>query len=813
MRHFLAIAMILFPVFAWSETVLVRSGDHAGFSRLAFDFAEPTKWSMGRVAQGYEIRLARKNLKIDIRNVFKKITHDRIRAIQISPENNRIDISLACTCHADAFEFRSGLLVIDIKDGPPNPDSVFEKGFTQDEIAKQMPPASPTSPSLLVPSNITPSRPEPDDASPREPMQPASGQPPLLWPDNMSAPQPAPIAPERVQLPVVIPHEESTPIPVSIKTENPTAARILRMQAGIASEIGRAATQGLLTPNVKFPKPSATPHPAPANMAVTPEQASISPPEPPAADRVNMHVQTSVDRDSGTDHATSEILNGNGETCLPTSVFDLSNWGDPDNPIAAISKQRARLTTELDKVDPQAVEALAKAYIYAGFGAESQAVLSAFDITIPHQDILKTMAEIMDYGAAVDGTALQNQTDCNTAAALWATLALKAFPPGLSINSAAVKLHFSGLPLRLRQHLGPTLAQRFLAAGDQETAIALKNAITRAPGNPDPGLQMLDAHLQRIDGHSEKSQAMLREIVNRDGSLASEALAELLERKIAADEQIDPGLIASAQAQAFERRGTKIGQRLQRDGILALSKSGAYMKAAQQIQKLQSDSEYPAKDTQGLWESVLADATIHASNKDFLLLVFGSQEYLKKANIARQVRRRASKRLVAAGFPDIAVTILAADTRPDPGDRRVLAAAALEEGNTSRALELLKSATGEQAHILRAQAYIAQEKFNMAAQEFAAAQDQAGQRLAAWKSQDWQTLETLGSPSERQTAALALSRAPQPGKPASTQAGRELANSPGALAQSQTLIETSRTSREAITAILNAFPAVGAVGS
>lgn len=108
-----------------AETVNVMSGEHRGFSRLAMTLQTPRPWKLGRDGAAYVLRIEGPEVELDTGRVFSRIARKRISAVSLSrPGEMRID--LACDCHANAFEERPGLLVLDVLDGPPAAGSRFE---------------------------------------------------------------------------------------------------------------------------------------------------------------------------------------------------------------------------------------------------------------------------------------------------------------------------------------------------------------------------------------------------------------------------------------------------------------------------------------------------------------------------------------------------------------------------------------------------------------------------------------------------------------------------------------------------------------
>ena len=97
-RLILILLLACFPIGAAAQKIVVRSGEHGDFSRLAFSFSTPVEWKMGRVSGGYEIRLKGNGNVIDTSGVFQRIAHDRIKDISVSQDNTNITLTVDCVC-------------------------------------------------------------------------------------------------------------------------------------------------------------------------------------------------------------------------------------------------------------------------------------------------------------------------------------------------------------------------------------------------------------------------------------------------------------------------------------------------------------------------------------------------------------------------------------------------------------------------------------------------------------------------------------------------------------------------------------------
>lgn len=142
MIRILFLILALLPGVALAEPIRVQSGEHDGFTRLVLDYGKPVDWQVGRSADGYELRV-NTSASYDFTQVFDLIGKGRLAAIWADPVSGALRIGIACPCHAIPFEFRPGIVVVDLKDGPPPPESSFELALdgtaTPDLSARPLP--------------------------------------------------------------------------------------------------------------------------------------------------------------------------------------------------------------------------------------------------------------------------------------------------------------------------------------------------------------------------------------------------------------------------------------------------------------------------------------------------------------------------------------------------------------------------------------------------------------------------------------------------------------------------------------------------
>lgn len=502
-------ACLLLPAPALAQVIRVVSGDHPTFTRLVLSFDIPPDWQLGRLADGYALRLAGQVPRYDLSDVFRRITRDRLSAAWADPGDGTLRLRVACACHALPFELRPGVLVIDIRDGQPPPGSSFETDFDGKLL-----------PALAAAPRIRPR------------TRTGSAMPAFDWTAQLRAGPSGALPPD---LPVPPP-----PMPA------PTTAAL---REELLRGLSQGMSEGLIDPVDRLPTTPSAPRPervpTGGNLRLgdpLDSRTGLSPPQQVAAD---------------------------GQACPDDSRLDLSAWGETEPAATQLSSTLATLVGEFDRPDPAAVQRAVRLHLHLGFGAEARALLQAFPISSPDTAFWASLGRLVDGEADPDGP-FRGMAGCDGTAALWALLADPSLPPRLS-RAPAVLRSFSALPAPLRQHLGPGLAERFLAAGDTATATALQDAFLRIPGPARPRATVTEARITAALGAAPQAADLLQQPANDPGPDQPLALAALVDLHAAEGRPIDPTIESAIAAYLPQFAGTPDEAVLRRAHLLALA--------------------------------------------------------------------------------------------------------------------------------------------------------------------------------------------------------------------------------------------------
>lgn len=484
--------------FATAAPVLVKSGEHDGFTRLVLDYRAPVAWQVGRTADGYALRIVNDAPVYDLTDTFKLIGKSRLAGIAADPASGVLNLAIACACYAIPFEFRPGIVVIDLRDGRPPKGSSFEEPLVQA------------------------ARPE---------AQSEPGPAPARYDWTVAA-----LAQLRTGAP-----QATDAQPFAPQLDSDPALQPLRNS--LLHQLSRGAAQGVVD--------MAKLHPG-ETVAVASAHDST-----PSA-RVALGELPGVALSNGLpDH---ESIGAQGQACVDSARLDVASWGD-DSPIfAQIATSRAGLIAEFDKPDPAVLQRAIQFQLFIGFGAEAKQVMQAFPVDLPDKPLWQSMARLVD-GRPDPGSAFIGQESCDSAAALWAILAQPRLDASQHANINAAFLAFSALPIGLRRDLGPVLADRFIAIGASGAAARVRDAIMRAPGGTGPDATLLTAKIEMAQGDAAAAEATLQPVITDPGPGTAAALVALVEARVAQDLPVAADLVAALEAVVQEQAGSPAATR------------------------------------------------------------------------------------------------------------------------------------------------------------------------------------------------------------------------------------------------------------
>ncbi len=766
LRLWLVTLLLALPVSA--ETVLVQSGEHNSFSRLVLRLSEPSDWLLGKTDAGYELRLLRPDITLDLARAFQLIPRTRIT--ELAGIESGLLLSVARGTHAIAFETQPGTIVIDVTTGPAPADSRFEAPLPA-AAPLVVPETAPATPATARAQSdlVLPMRPAIVPPDPRL----AHAWPKLAASDRISGISPGLTAPQTAAFP---------------------DPRVAEAEQQLILQLGRAASQGIVTmtlpdsaappaaPSPQTPQPPA--EPAPPNLGTR------------AARQLAVRSQTVFDRD-GPGRYPRDMLSADGLTCITDDIVNVSGWSNNEPVALQIGAAQVGLIGEFDRPDADRVLALARLYIALGMGAEVPALLRGLNTVVAHAEVLHAMAAIIDDAPVPPAARLAEMTTCDSQVALWAVLASSSLEPGAEVNTLAILRAFSNLPLNLRHLLGPRLADRLLEIGAEAAARALRSAITRAPGEHGAAIGLIDAGIEISTGEPTAAAAALVPIMAENGPDAPLATIRFIDAQLAAGATVQQTTIEAAAALAFEHREAALGPELARAHMLAAGSAGLFEQAFAALANMpeQASDEFVAARTAELMHQLVATPDD---------LVFATQYFANRTLVLLQrdwaLQMQTAARLLDLGFPAEARRVLGAEAVRTEEGRLLRARASLLEADGTAALAEITGLSGIEATRLRAEALRLTGDHDAARRAFERADDPARAAEEAWAGGAWAEAAVLGTESQRALLTAFGLGAPTPGT------GPEQPEE-APLAASRALLANARAAREALEKMLAEAPA------
>ena len=765
---------------ALSKPVRVRTGEHKNYTRIVFDLPKRVEWTLRQEDDKAILLFAGQEFEFDTGRVFNRLSEGRVNAISNGPGNESLTIELGCKCELATFWYGRSSLVVDIRDvaeatsEPPKP-----------QVTEQItdPPSEPAHVAEMRQASV----------------------PPIIIPNARSSIAAALTMSEFApDMKVATAEDPASDEILSADPVVPQASErnLLEARDSLLRQIGRAASQGLLSPNVSLPRKSERPK-EPDHGDNGPEQTAapmISETETgnAALDQINLRAQSSIDRDflSALSQATGETSD---RVCLKPSQIDVTIWGTDDPFAQQIGAVRVRLSGEFDKTDEAAVMELTRLYLYFGFGAEARQTLKLITEETPETALLKDMAAIFEKGYAPVGSQLSGQLNCDAPISLWSALSYQALPTGVEMDENAILRGFNALPPHLRSYLGPILSRRFLEAGQKTTSDRILRILNRNEETTTPESDLVQAEIGLAENANKEAEALLDDVVTSGAKPSAEALLLKIETALEAGHTISFETAQLAGAYAQENRDKALGHELSQAYVVSLAASGAFDQSYQEFARLKPELE---PENQLVAQSKMLEfLTANADDMTFLEHIF--TDYADQPDaIDAQVSNAAAKRLLALGFTSKARQILAPQATGEQERERALLRAeiALMENNPHQAEEALLGFVGNDVNLLLAKARSQVGEHKAAATLFTSGNQPDMAKREAWLAEDWDMLLAADDPVLTDVAMLIKPE----NNPSDT--GAVMASDMGVLAQDRALIEASRSTRNTIENLLQSQP-------
>jgi len=616
LRLIISILLVVLGTSAFAQAT-VQTGDHPNFTRLAVNFPVGTGWEITEIDGGYDLTLDQVDFK-NLDGFFDIISRERVSEATIIDPNNTLRIVTACSCGFSAELWRPNWLIVDILDQ------------TLDDIGN---------------TNI-------DVDEPTTAVETYFPDPPVVEPT---------IAP--ITLPVLFTDTETIVPKAQLSLEgvatSATEGAANAFEAVILESLRRGSSQGIvnLGAGLDLGLPSSigassVNEDAPGLSAMTSlENANVIAGDPPPK---------------------AEALN-----CIPNTSLNISSWGD-DRPFSVqIAEDRRLLTGEFDEISEEAVQKLARRYLFFGFGKEAQAVLETGGVRSQSRNVLKAIAQIVDDEPLTDA-GFATQVSCETNAAMWALIAQEGKIDGRHGSVENMVLAFKDLPRDLQELLGTRFSEALRNIGKSEMA---KTLLARATEDPEKTIEVSieSASIELDMGNLRAATQTLSQLAERDQRMTPEALLLLIDARIENDSSVTNEELSLLETMIFQFRETELRAELEFAQVRAQLQNGQYESSLTLLEQVVP--RLSATQGADAYNTILRRVSTDANDSDFLRIAFADVVFEAEEEVVNLF----AKRLMTLGFLDRASTLLVDSRNPIIESERarlrseILARAALRE--------------------------------------------------------------------------------------------------------------------------------------
>ena len=740
--------------------VVVRSGEHADFSRLVVMLPKGAQWQVEPSEDGYRLETNVEDPEFQLQDVFRLIPRTRVERIQRDIAAGGLLFDTAKGVEMRSFQLRLGGVVLDFYDAPDPVEAAS---------SSEPPPVPPSYRSV-------------------HPVPVGAAHLDLYWGGLVADPEPS--VPEiQDELPLT---PRMNDFPLSVPKIEQTDKRVTAVEERLREELSRAASQGLVEIDMpKLPKPVVEEQPSP-DAPTLEVQDEASDPRYQTHDHIAFKSETSIDQARPSGHPTLGRTE-NGLRCASDSLFDLGAWMGDGDASDQIGAGRRAVMGEFDKPNQDEVIKLARTYLAFGFGAESRALLRDMGKPGDARDALMYLADLFDELPAASRSPFAQMVGCDGYVSVWALLGADPLPAKEDVNFAAVQRTYLGLSPQLRQTIGPDLVGRLIAMDAPDIARAIRPALSRITEEDHSALDMVDAQLTLQEGGDDADHALAK-VVAKDGTHAADALLLLVDDQLSHGQAIDSSTTQNARALAFELKGGPVAYKLLRAAALGHASVGEFDEAFALMAGWPRDAE-PKLRTRARDEIVNLLAKL-PNDGIFLRNFFAHWEPVLAAAKQDDLRFELAERLINLGFEDTATPILAQANPPGHRDLLLMGKAALASHDAAAALTHLKGIAGPEAERLRAQALALIGEHGAAQVAYSNASDSEDALREAWRDGNWDFVRENAADTERDFVETFA--------PKSSELD-SVPNPSGPLTRAEALIEASEKERKIFQEMLGKF--------
>ena len=735
------------------ETVRLRAGEHAGFSRVAVDLPGLAGWELRREDRRVILDFPGRRTAFDGRQIFPERRVSRVTGARgdLDEAGSRLTLQLSCDCDARAYEFRPGMLVLDIG------------------------PAAAPAPAAV---DVGPPPRRPDAAVP-----------------VAEAPSAVDAAPERLSV-----EEARERLLQQLARAADQGLVAFREPSAAPSEAGEAPDATDVAP----PPAAGTPDGDAAAAAARPDAGTTPPSTAVEAPVVQLDARTAYDREGQRPRRIRP------EPCPEDALLAADTWAAEEDDFGeALATRRRALVAEFDRPATDAALAVARLYILHGFGAEARQVLAEFAADAGETPLLADLAALADDDPAAPDGPLARAAACGGRVALWRIAAGFAPPPETVAQPGwvgSVLEAFEEAPLALRRRAGPDLLTRLVDLGLPAEAEAARLLLDRAPGDHGDRWRLASARLAMAVGEGGAAERLLNAVIAGDGPEAPEALLALADLISARDGRLPEDLVEALGLAAFRLQGSDLGRRLLVAEVLGRAGRDQLGAALETLALQRAAGRVGPEDFDAALRAILDVArAADVGAAAYAAAVLTHALLIGRDAAWDRTRARVAAELTGIGLANAARDLVAPAV--ERGDAAVRVAAARAEtalGLPDAALRLLEGAGDREAALARAEALAALGRHAEAHREAAPHLDAKARAELAWRAGAWAAATALPAEDPRHRLAAWMAArgdgegAAPPLPPPDAPLGPEVLGPEPSLSVARTAVEAARDARALI---------------
>lgn len=637
-RRLIVIALLGLQVGSLEAQELpIRAGEHASYSRLVIPAPTDIAWELRTAGRRTILSLPGLETDFSTDQIFDRIPKSRILSVDTSKNGDvtEIIISLACNCGVDA-KVEGGSIILDVNDpddniSDPNQQIPSPEAMVSDTAVAKTPDIASKSDTTVQVSGKPKSRPETSNTPEAQPNSPAELAERLITQLNRAAEQ------GFVELAKPNKPAEDTETKPKIDEQPPkdvpTVGSLLPQEQALdgLEDVGdriQDELNSLLGDDVFG-----------GTVRITiPEEFQQ---DEGARKKGNRKKEEVAQSQAPQDH------------CIDDEELDVAFWADERKFSEQLAALQGRVFGEFDKPNSEAVLELVRLYIYFGLGTEATALLRDLNVDDRAANLLQEISNTVEGKPFKPDGMLDRAAGCSGVVSLWRTAAIDTNETQPISNVDDVLEYFSELPVHVRRIIGPRLVSSLMGRGQHEAAQSVFDIVERAAGYHGDAHELMRAALLQQQGNFSEAEEVLWRLVYQNSEQSDHALIALVEGRLKEDTAVPSNVIRLLETQAFQNRGSLLGQKLKLTEVKAKAGSGG-TRVALSIIREQIAKGSDAVDEYGmLANQVLTETTFDELGVgEYANMTFENSDLIDSDIVRDEARLNIIEQMLRIGLPN-----------------------------------------------------------------------------------------------------------------------------------------------------------------